>query len=479
MKSLSRIDRKLVELDRLYGSTPQTSKKTMDWAPFDGAQSLAFHCPADETFYGGQPGGGKTDLILGLALTAHQRSLILRRRSLDMAAIKQRFQELTHQTAGNENRIGRRLIQFGGCKDESSKYKFQGQPHDLKGFDEVNQFTQSQYEYIKTWNRTPTVGQRCRTVCSFNPPTSPEQRWVLDYLAPWLNPKHPNPAVSGELRYYLGDQEVDGPEPVEVKGKLLFPTSRCFILSSTADNPLLTATGYQRLLDNLPEHLRALMSFADSIQDDPYQVIPTKWVEDAQQRWRDRFGDGQPPAGMMDAIAADPSRGGGDEFALAMRYSDAIFVAGYPGNQIPDGIIGAEKVLLHRRNAARILVDVIGVGSSTFDQLKLHGYEPLPYMGSNDSLRRDRTGQFGFANKRAESYWLLREALDPAYRPTLALPPDAKVLAELTAPRWHLSFRGIQLEGKDEIRKRLGRSTNYADAIVMVTDTTLQYHSCF
>jgi len=36
-------------------------------------------CKAAELFYGGQAGGGKTDLGLGLALTVHKRALILRR----------------------------------------------------------------------------------------------------------------------------------------------------------------------------------------------------------------------------------------------------------------------------------------------------------------------------------------------------------------------------------------------------------------
>jgi hypothetical protein len=39
--------------------------------------------------------------------------------------------------------------------------------------------------------------------------------------------------------------------------------------------------------------------------------------------------------------------------------------------------------------------------------------------------------------------------------------------AELTAPTWELTPRGILVESKEDIRKRLGRSTNKADAVVM------------
>lgn len=477
--ALKRVERKLKQIDELF-----PTKVSIAWKPFSGAQSLAFHCPADETWYGGTMGGGKSDVILGLALLAHQRSLILRRRALDLAAMKCRFTEITGKVASSENRINGRYIQFGGCKDESSKYKYQGQPSDLRAFDEVNQFSQSQFEYIRTWNRTAIEGQRCRTVCSFNPPTSPEQRWIIDYLAPWLNPKHPKPAVSGEVRYYIGKDEVAGPEPQQG----ITPMSRCFILSSTADNPLLMATGYDRLLANLPPELQALTDFSSSMSDDPYQVIPTKWVEAAQARWKDAAARGAfhliedqvVCAIPQDAIAGDPARGGSDEMAVAARHGSLVFGWSYPGKEVIDGNIGAEKMLLHRRGNSRILIDIVGVGASTFDILKLQGHEPTAVIASASSHYRDRSGQFSFANLRAEMWWKLRELLDPAYGATLALPPNPKLLGDLTAPRWSLTLQGILVESKEEIRKRLGRSTNDGDAVVMVCNLGgLQYSSAF
>ena len=49
------------------------------WVPNVGPQTDAYFSLADETLYGGEAGGGKTDLLLGLPLTAHERSLVLRR----------------------------------------------------------------------------------------------------------------------------------------------------------------------------------------------------------------------------------------------------------------------------------------------------------------------------------------------------------------------------------------------------------------
>jgi hypothetical protein len=63
----------------------------------------------------------------------------------------------------------------------------------------------------------------------------------------------------------------------------------------------------------------------------------------------------------------------------------------------------------------------------------------------------------------------LREALDPDQPDgsAIALPPDPELSADLCTPTWKLTARGILLEGKEEIRKRLGRSPGKGDAVVM------------
>jgi hypothetical protein len=337
----------------------------------------------------------------------------------------------------------------------------------------VNQFQQSQYEYIKTWNRTAVAGQRCRTVSSFNPPTSQEQRWIISYLAPWLDKKHPQPAASGEIRYYIGRDEVSSPEPVEINGKLVTPMSRCFILSKTSDNARLMATGYDRLLDNLPPELSALTDFASSMQDDPYQVIPTAWVEAAQARWNPNI------QAIQDAIACDVARGGADQTVIAARHADQVILWNFAGKSTPDAQATVSLLLQRRQGNATIFVDVIGVGASVVDMLRAGGHTVTPFNGAERSTFRDRSGQLGFANKRAESYWRLRELLDPAYNATLALPPDPKVLADLTAPRWKLTLQGILLESKDDIKKRLGRSPDSGDAIAMACNLSTTYTGAF
>jgi hypothetical protein len=69
----------------------------------------------------------------------------------------------------------------------------------------------------------------------------------------------------------------------------------------------------------------------------------------------------------------------------------------------------------------------------------------------------------------AEGWWRLREELNPdqQFGSAIALPPGAAIKADLAAPRWELTPRGIKVEDKNEIRKRLGRSPDDGDAIMM------------
>jgi len=96
---------------------------------------------------------------------------------------------------------------------------------------------------------------------------------------------------------------------------------------------------------------------------------------------------------------------------------------------------------------------------------EIDGVSPCNF--AEGTTTRDKSGQLGFVNKRAEFYWRMREALNPADGENLALPPDRELRADLCAPKWKLAARGIQIESKDDIVKRLGRSTDCGDAVVM------------
>ena len=48
----------------------------------------------------------------------------------------------------------------------------------------------------------------------------------------------------------------------------------------------------------------------------------------------------------------------------------------------------------------------------------------------------------------------------------MALPPDPELKADLCAPTWKLTARGILVESKEDINARIGRSPDKGDSLV-------------
>ncbi|OHD28151.1 MAG: terminase [Spirochaetes bacterium GWB1_59_5] len=446
------------------------------WVPLPGPQTEALESEADILFYGGAAGGGKSDLLIGASLTQHVKSLILRRESTQLQGILDRITEILGGRDGYNGqekvwRMPDRQMEFGSVKDSGDEIKYQGRPHDLLGFDEICHFLESQFRFLLGWLRTTKKGQRCRVICTGNPPTDSDGQWVKQFWGPWLDKKHPNPAKPGELRWYamIDGKEVecaDGSRFIHA-GKSIKPKSRTFIPSRIQDNAYLMATDYESTLQALPEPLRSQMlngDFTAGTDDDPFQTIPTAWIEAAMERWT--------PEGKrrntMDSVGADIARGGRDETIITPRH--AWWFAEqtcYPGAQTPDGSTSASLILANTRDAAPIHVDVIGVGSSVYDHLNDNNIHVIAVNWAEKATRTDKTGKLKFVNLRAQHWWSMREALDPKTGDDLALPPCPKLLADLTAPRWKLTPRGIQIESKDDLVKRIGRSPDRGDSAVL------------
>lgn len=452
-------------------------KRRNPWRPLPGPQSIAYNSTADVIGYGGAAGGGKTDLACGKTLTQHQKVLVLRREATQLTGIIDRFTELIGSRDGYNGaeriwRLPERKLQieFGSTPALDDWNKYQGRPHDLLIFDEAANFLEGQVRALLGWLRSVDPKQRCQALLTFNPPTSAEGRWVIEFFAPWLDPKHPNPAQPGELRWFAmidgKDVEVASGEAFTYDGETIKPMSRTFIPSRVSDNPYLMGTGYMATLQSLPEPLRSQMLYGDfqaGIQDDPWQVIPTAWVETAMARWKPL--DKKP---RMDSLGVDVARGGSDNTVIARRH-DMWFdeALTYPGTQTPDGPTVSGLVIAASRDGAPIHLDVIGVGASPYDFLMSANQ---PVMGVNVSEKAtgtDKSGRLRFFNQRSELWWKMREALDPSNNTGIALPPDKRLTADLCAPTWEVSGATIKVEGREDIVKRIGRSPDFASAYVL------------
>jgi hypothetical protein len=458
------------------------------WKPLPGPQTAAFESEADELFYGGASGGGKTSLLLMLAIHSHEHSAIFRRCYPELKEVISTSKELLSSVAryNSTDKLwrdipGGKTLEFGAIQHEHDKNNWRGRAHDLKAFDEITSFTESQFRFISAWNRTTTPGQRCRVVCTGNPPSSREGEWILHYWCPWLDPKHPNPAEPGELRWFAvidgKDVEVDSGEPLQYKGELIKPRSRTFIPAKLADNPYLEKTGYRSTLQGLPEPLRSQLLYGDfsiKVNDDAWSIIPKSWLEQARLRY-----DADPRKWDMEALQYGWRVGvdvgdGVDRHAISLWRGNVLYqVRTYETqNDREDTMRLADEVerTARRLENARIAIDRIGVGAGVLATLIRKGIEAEGCVFGEAA--RDKSQ---FRDRKIELYWAFREGLRLG---EIAIAPlgefEKDIFEEFRSIRYNSSAdRQLFCEPKTETRKRLKRSPDAADSSVIALSLPL------
>ena len=197
---------------------------------------------------------------------------------------------------------------------------------------------------------------------------------------------------------------------------------------------------------------------------------------------------GRHPGTGFVGVGVDVARGGADKTVLAIRFGNVItHLLHLPGS---DTMAIAEEVLaiLDQCGGSRggtAVVDVIGVGAGVVDRLRQlvrEGGRPHRIEAFNAGERtsyKDATGELEFANARAAMWWNLKEMLDRPEVYGVALPREGsahippglgdELTGDLTTPRYGSGANGrILVESKEQIRKRIGRSTDAGDAVAMI-----------
>ena len=115
-------------------------------------------------------------------------------------------------------------------------------------------------------------------------------------------------------------------------------------------------------------------------------------------------------------------------------------------------------------------IDEIGVGAGVVDRLKeivaSESPESRAPMGrvvglnSSDAARDSEM----YANARAEWWWGLRERFEEG---RIAIPPDEELAAQLTSIKYKLPSGRIQIESKDDMKKRGLSSPDRADTLML------------
>jgi len=463
--------------------------------PQPGPQTMAFNSDADIIGYGGSAGGGKSALIALKALLSHTRTVIFRKDAQQLRALVDDLIQFVGTDTGLNRAhssfyLGDRpghMIEWGGIGDPGSEQKWRGRAHDLMCIDEATEVQEKKIKFLMAWCRTHLQSQRCCVIMTFNPPGGPDDpsggqgRWVIDYFAPWLDERHPNPAKSGEIRYFgtneNGDEiecEDNTPYEIELNKEIITvkPRSRTFIFSRVWDNEYLKNTNYVQTLLSLEEPHRSRMllgDFRSGIIDHEDQLIPTGWVDEAMDRWREAEKNMRIPElkrKQMGSIGVDVARGGLDYTILARRHGffwDKLISV--KGGQTPDGSKVAALCTQHVRDGATICIDANGVGASPYDLLKQAGANVEGIMGQKTKGLPNLPNTEKCANLRTALWWMLRKILDPDNNFMPLIPPDNRLRSELIAPLFSQNANKIVIDTKRQVKERLGFSPDMGDAL--------------
>ncbi len=232
-----------------------------------------------EAYYGGAAGGGKSDALLMAALqyvdVPGYAALLLRRSYTDLSlpkALMDRAYEWLSGTAAKWSdrdktwkfpARGRGIgdpsgatLTFGYLENEKDKYRYQSSEFAYIGFDEVTQFTESQYTYLFSRLRRLAGSEVPLRMRSASNPDGEGLEWVRARFVP--------------DEYLRATVE-------ERFGRVWTKGEACFVPARKEDNPHLDQEEYDKSLDRLDVLLQARLRSGDFESEPRGEVIKREW----------------------------------------------------------------------------------------------------------------------------------------------------------------------------------------------------------
>lgn len=226
-----------------------------------------------------------------------------------------------------------------------------------------------------------------------------------------------------------------------------------FIPALPSENPHLNPGYIKNLLKDLPPELVKKYIRGDwDVMTEGLYIFPYQWIKAAVERTLEETEPCE--------LGIDIARFGGDENIVASRKGSVariIYESKLQDTMKTTGEIGITLKEV-KPNAAK--VDSIGVGAGVFDRLKELKFPVHEFISGARAGDKEK-----FINLRAESAWGFRKRLEDGL---VDLPEDSDLIAQLCGIRYKIrSDSRIQVESKEEMRKRGLKSPSKADAVIM------------
>lgn len=472
--------------------------------PQEGFQEKAIDCPADIAIIGGAAGGGKSWCLLYEPLkyvldpTPGFNGIIFRRESVQIKTTgglwdkaKELYRMLPKgfrpETFGGSSHFKFVFptgfdLQLAHLHDNDSHYSYQGTEIAYIAFDELTHFTEDQFFYLLSRNRS-----MCKVTPYVRASTNPQgEGWVKRLIQYWIYPDDyhveelqgaPIPERQGKLMYMA---RVSGEAIIrETPGEVLtamgdigasYPPesirSITFIAGKLADNKI--------LLKGNPGYKGSLLSLSDT---ERAQLLDGRWINldnDALRLYTnaaisDLFTNFVPRGGQR-YITADIALEGADKFIIAIWEGWIVKEFRVFDKTMGDEVLNEIKKAAneYRVPHRNIAFDATGIGGAYKGFLRtsvavVSGAAP---MKERIGLQKETAVYF---NLRSQLYFLLRDVIDNAEMLIEDKRYRSQVEEELKAIKRLETKSDMKLRviPKDQIRQSIGRSPDFADVIMM------------
>jgi PBSX family phage terminase large subunit len=280
--------------------------------------------------------------------------------------------------------------------------------------------------------------------------------------------------LKGTLRLKIRNQELPykmlltaNPAECWLKQDFIYNNNlgrKRFLPALPSDNPFLASTYIDNLKEafkHRPELLEAYLYGNWENLEEENAVIKTLWVRQAVNREL-RFNP-------EDKITVADIGAGGDDTVIYNMQGYEIKKQDISGEK--DTMKTAGKIIVHANDfrSDLIVIDKCGLGQGVYDRIKevLGSSRNHIVYGLNSAEKpENETLETQFLNKRAEMWWYTSKLFSDCLT---TLPLDELLIQELCAPKYEIigSSGKIKIEAKEDIKLRLNRSTDKADAYVM------------
>lgn len=201
--------------------------------------------------------------------------------------------------------------------------------------------------------------------------------------------------------------------------------------------------------------IKVLGEFPEATVD---TVIALAWLEAAAQRSLDAGGEAP-------EIGYDVARFGDDMTSLAIRQGPVLLHLESHSQRDTMWTAGRCIELRRQWKAVSIKVDDTGLGGGVTDRLKEQGEPVVPVNAGEKPLDPER-----YPDLRSELWFMMADRAREGRLDTSRIPEGQRSVleAQLTAPKYKLDSSGRRVvEKKSETKKRLGRSPDDADAVIL------------